>query len=215
MTTDELIGPTRGPDWDDNGAWRVLHSHTWDGTNTHIVGVFNQLLGTVYSATDLLRFDSTSPKASQARFLRAFANYLVLDGWDQVPYRDPGESTIKPSRVRKGTEALDYIISEINAVMPTLPTSPAGKANQNAAKVLLMKCYLNKGVYANRAAPTFDPADMQKVITLADEIITSSTYTFSVNYFDNFAPTNTTIGKENIWTQENVVGVSGSTGSTV
>jgi starch-binding outer membrane protein, SusD/RagB family len=215
MTTDELIGPTRGPDWDDNGAWRVLHSHTWDGSNIHIRDVFNQLLGTTYSATDLLRFDSTSSKASEARFLRAFAYYLVLDGWDQVPYRDPGESTIKPSRVRKGTDALNYIISEINAVLPTLPAGPAGKANRNAAKVLLMKCYLNKGAYANRAAPTFDAADMQKVITLADEIIISGTYTFSANYYDNFAPTNTVIGKENIWVQANNAGTSGSTGSTV
>ena len=29
-TTDECIGPTRGPDWDDNGVWRVLHSHSWN-----------------------------------------------------------------------------------------------------------------------------------------------------------------------------------------
>ena len=34
-----------------------------------------------------------------------------------------------------------------------------------------MKLYLNKGVYANRAAPTFDAADMAQVITLADQII--------------------------------------------
>ena len=26
MTTDELIGPTRGPDWDDNGVCHVLHA---------------------------------------------------------------------------------------------------------------------------------------------------------------------------------------------
>ena len=29
-TTDEALGPTRGPDWDDNGVWRVLHAHTWN-----------------------------------------------------------------------------------------------------------------------------------------------------------------------------------------
>src|SRR5687768_17136414 len=28
-TTNETLGPTRGPDWDDNGVWRVLHLHTW------------------------------------------------------------------------------------------------------------------------------------------------------------------------------------------
>jgi len=216
MTTDEMIGPTRGPDWDDNGAWRVLHAQKWDGENVHVRDVFNQLLGTSFAATDLLRFDSTSAEAAQARFLRAFVEYLVLDGYDQVPYRDPGESTLEPARVRKGLDELNYIISEINKALPSLPTGPAGVANKDAAKVLLMKCYLNKGVYANRAAPTFDAADMQQVISLADEVIASPRgYTFAANYFDNFAPTNTDIGKENIWVQKNDAGVSGSFGSTV
>jgi len=156
MSTDELIGPTRGPDWDDNGAWRVLHAHKWDGDNVHVRDVFNQLQGTIFAATDLLRFDSTSSKAAEARMLRAFSHYLLLDLYDQVPYRDPGESTLLPSRVRKGTEELDYIVAELNAIIPTLPDGPLGAANKNAAKVLLMKCLLNKGVYANRAAPTFD-----------------------------------------------------------
>ncbi len=218
MTTDALIGPTRGPDWDDNGAWRVLHAHRWDGENVHIKDVFNQLLTTVFLATDYLRFDASSPAASEARYIRAFSNFLVLDGWNQVPYREPGESTLQPSKVRKGLEALDYIISELNAVLPLLPAGGGinkGKANRDGARVLLMKCYLNRGVYTNRTAPAFSPADMNQVITLADQIITSGTYTYSTNYFDNFAPANTIIGKENIWVQENVVGVSGSTGSTV
>jgi len=216
MTTDELIGPTRGPDWDDNGAWRVLHAHKWDGENVHLRDVFNQLLGTSFAATDLLRFDSTSSKAAEARFLRAFASFLVLDGFDQVPYRVPGESTLEPSKVRKGTEALDYIIGELNAILATLPNGPAGRANKNAARVLLMKCYLNKGVYANRATPTFNAADMNQVISLADQIITTGGYTFAANYFDNFAPTNTVAGKENIWVQENVSGVAyGGDGNTV
>ena len=215
MTTDELIGPTRGPDWDDDGAWRVLHAHKWDGENPHLRDVFNQLMGTVFAATNFLQFDATSSKASEARFLRAFANFMVLEGYDQVPYREVGENTLKPSSVRKGTEALTYIMSELNAILPTLPDAPAGKANKNAARVLLMKCYLEKGVIANRAAPTFAAADMNQVITLADLIINSGTYTYSANYFDNFAPTNTTIGKENIWVQENVAGSSGSSGSTV
>ena len=61
----------------------------------------------------------TSPKASEARFLRALTNYLLLDGWDQVPYRDPGESTVGPSRVRKGTEALDYLL--VKSMLLRLP----------------------------------------------------------------------------------------------
>jgi hypothetical protein len=207
MTTDELIGPTRGPDWDDNGVWRVLHEQKWDGENVRLRDCFNALNGVVFAATDLLRFDSTSSKAAEARFLRAFSMYMILDGWDQVPYRDPGESTLLPARVRKGTEALNYIIGEINTALPLLPAGPATKANKDAARVLLMKCYLNKGVYANRQTPTFNAADMNQVISLADAIINSGTYTFSTNYFDNFAPNNGVIGKENIWTQENIGGV--------
>ncbi len=207
MSTDALIGPTRGGDWDDNGAWRVLHTHRFDGDNVHVRNVWAALGGVNFAATDILRFSPNPEQAAQARLLRAFAQYLTLDYFDQVPYREPGESAVLPSKVRKGTEALTYIISELNAIIPTLPAGPVIRANKNAARVLLMKCYLNKGVYANRAAPTFAAADMQQIITLADQII-AGPYSFSTSYFDNFAPNNGTIGKENIWTQENIGGTS-------
>ncbi len=207
MTTDALIGPTRGGDWDDNGAWRVLHSHRFDGDNVHIRDVWGNLGGTNFAATDLLRFSPTTLQAAEARLLRAYAQYLSLDLFDQVPYREPGESAVLPSKVRKGTEALNYIISELEAIIPVLPNGVVKKGNKNAAKVLLMKCYLNKGVYTNRIAPTFAPADMTKVSTLADEVIAGG-YSFSTSYFDNFAPNNDAIGRENIWTSENFGGVS-------
>ncbi|MBL0356265.1 MAG: RagB/SusD family nutrient uptake outer membrane protein [Chitinophagaceae bacterium] len=207
MSTDAMIGPTRGGDWDDNGAWRVLHTHRFDGDNAHVVDVFNGLGGVNYAATDLLRFSPTPQQAAEARFLRALSQYLILDLFDQVPYREPGESAVLPSKVRKGTEELTYLITELTAIIPDLPAAPVTRANKDAAKVLLMKCYLNKGAYANRATPTFDAADMQKVVTLADEVM-AGPYSFATNYFDNFAPNNDAIGKENIFVQENIGGVS-------
>lgn len=208
MTTDELIGPTRGGDWDDNGAWRVLHAHKFDPDHIRIREVFAALGGVMYSTTDMLRFNPTPQQKAEARMLRAFAEFMMLDGWGQVPYRDPGESSLISPRVRKGTEELDYIISELNAIIPDLPDAPKTRANKNAARVLLMKCYLNKGMIANRAAPTFAAADMNQVITLADQVIGSGLYTFRPVYFDAFAPNNGTIGTENIWTQENLGGTS-------
>lgn len=205
-TTDELLVPTRGPDWDDNGVWRVLHSLTFTPDHPYLRNLFNDLNGVVFSSTELLRFSPTPQQAAEARMLRAMASFMLYDGWDQLPYREPGGSALEAPKVRKGAEALNYIMSELEAIIPDLPAGPATKANKNAAKVLLMKCYLNKGTFANRANPTFDPADMQKVITLADEIIAGG-YTFSANYFDNFSPDNTTKGKENIWVQENIGGV--------
>jgi len=210
VTTDERIMPTRGPDWDDNGVWRQLHLHQWDANHSQIQNAFNGLNGIVFAATDMLRFNPTVQQAAEARFLRAFAMYWELDMFDQVPYRDPGEPATELARVRKGTEALNYIISEVTAVQNDLPANIATRANKDAARVLLMKCYLNKGVYANRATPTFDAGDMNTVIRLADEIISSNRYTFPANYFDNFAPNNGSIGSENIFTEENIGGTTGS-----
>jgi hypothetical protein len=211
VSTDARIMPTRGPDWDDNGKWRALFNHTWDANNERVRDTFNQLEGLVYSSTDLLQFSPSPQQAAESRFLRAWAMYLLVDLYDQVLYREPGEDLSKLARVRKGMEALDFIMSEITAVQKDLPDGPAGKANKDAARVLLMKCYLNKGVYANRKAPTFAAADMNQVITLADEIINSNKYSFTANFFDNFAPNNTAIGKENIFTQENTLGNGGPT----
>jgi starch-binding outer membrane protein, SusD/RagB family len=201
LTTDEAIIPTRGNNWDDNGIWRVLHQHKWDPGNSRIQACFKSLGGVVFATTDILQYNPTKQQQAEARFLRAFAMYWMLDLFDQVPYREPGENIIQPAKVRKGLEALKYIISEITAVQPDLPDGPSSKANKFAAKVFLMKCYLNKGVYINRANPSFDAADMNKVISLADEVINSNKYSFSTNYFDNFSPVNGSISKENIFTQ--------------
>ena len=211
VSTDARIMPTRGPDWDDNGKWRALFLHNWDANNERVRETFTQLEGIIYSSTDLLRFNPTVQQQAESRFLRAWATYLLLDIYDQVLYREPGEDLSQLSRVRKGTDALNYIVSELNTIQKDLPDAPVSRATKDAARVLLMKCYLNKGVYANRQTPTFAAADMNQVITLADEIINSNKYTLTPNFFDNFAPNNGAIGRENIFTQENTFGNSGAT----
>jgi hypothetical protein len=208
VTTDERLMPTRGGDWDDNGKWRQLHQHNWDANHQEVRDAFNNLNSVVFAATDMLQFNPSTQQQAEARFVRAWAMYWILDLYDQVPYRDPGESVTQLARVRKGTEALDFIISEVNAVLPNLPDAPVNRGTKDAARGLLMKCYLNRGVYANRSAPTFAAADMNQVITLADQIINSGRYKFAANYFDNFAPDNTNIGTENIFTELNIGGVS-------
>lgn len=209
ITTDELICPTRGSNWSDNGIWRQLHQHTWGPDHTLITECFSDLGGIVFAATNILQFQPTPAQSAKVRFYRAWAMYWMLDFFDQVPYRDPGESTLNPAKVRKGLDALNYIIAEINEIAKDLPDGPAKEPNKNAAKVFLMKCYLNKGVYANRQSPpSFQLTDMNNVIKLADEVIASNQYQFSDNYFDNFAPDNDNVmrGKENIFTQENQTG---------
>jgi starch-binding outer membrane protein, SusD/RagB family len=209
FTSDECLGPTRAGDWDDNGIWRVLHSHQWDANHSFLGETYRDLGKVVFSATDLLRFTSTPSQAAEARLLRAMANFALVDGWDQVPYRDNTADGNEVPKVRKGSQVIDYIITELNAIIPDLPTGPANRANKDAARALLMRCYLNKGVYANRTTPTFAPADMNQVITLADQLMSSTrNYSLAANYFSNFAPNNDGISSENIWTAENIGGSS-------
>lgn len=108
-------------------------------------------------------------------------------------------------------EAIDFVISELNTVLPDLPGAVASmnfRANPDAARVLLMKCYLNRGAFENRASPTFADADMQQVITLGNNIINSGRYSFTPNYFDNFSVDNDVKSKEGIYAYQNSSGVT-------
>ncbi len=210
VTTDERLMPTRAGDWDDNGVWRALHLHNWDANHSQVRDAYANLGTVIFNATDMLqtKFGASAQQQAEARFVRAFAMYWQLDLYDQVPSREPGDPVSMNAQVRKGTAALDYIISELTTILPNLPDAPVSRGTKDAARCLLMKCYLNRGVYANRQAPTFAAADMNMVITLADQIINGGRYKFANNYYDNFAPNNTNIGTENIFTELNIGGVS-------
>jgi len=202
VTTDETIVPTRAGDWDDNGAWRSLFLHSWNADHSFLSGAYSALLGAQFAASNVLQFSPSPQQAAEARFIRALSIYWVLDGWDQVPYRENLTDYKIVPKTLKGTEAADFIISELTAIIATLPDgSPtsATVASKDAARALLMKVYLNKGVYANRAAPTFAAADMTQVITLADQIINSTKYALNDNFFDAFAPDNDVKSKESIF----------------
>lgn len=203
VTTDETIVPTRAGDWDDNGLWRSLFLHSWNADHSFLNGAFSSLLGAQFAASNVLQFSPTPQQAAEARFLRALSMFWVLDGWDQVPFRENlNDYKILPKTL-KGTEAADFIISELNAIISALPDgspSTAYVANKDAARALLMKLYLNKGVYTNRATPSFAAADMTQVISLADQIINSNKYALNDNFFDAFAPDNDVKSKESIFT---------------
>lgn len=210
-SSDETLGPTRGPDWDDNGVWRVLHTHKWDADHGFLRDTYRELLQAQYAATNVLAVNSTPQQKAEARFIRALAMFAVLDGWDQVPFRegDNFNDLTKLPETKKGADAATFLISELNAIIPALPNGPVFKANKDGARALLMKLHLNKGAFSNRAAPTFDNADMNQVITLADQIIANPAYQLQVNFFENFAPNNATISRELIYALENTPGVRG------
>lgn len=207
-TGDQCLGPTRGPDWDDNGIWRSLHNHQWTAEHDFLANTFSELLQVVFATTNILQFNPTPKQAAEARFLRAFVMLSVLDGWGQVPFREAGSSLLEDAKVLNAEETVSFVVSEVDAILNDLPDGPTIRANKDAARVLKMKALLNKGAYLNRANPAFDNADMQAVANLGRSIINSGKYSFSSNYFDNFAPNNDVLSTENIWTAENIGGVA-------
>jgi len=205
-TTDETMGPTRGPDWDDNGIWRVLHNHSWDADHLFMKDTFNELLRAVFNSTQVLAFNASDSQIAEAKFLRAFAMFHVNDLWGQVPFREPGENLLQAPNVLQEKDAIDFIISEVEAGMSALPTGSIHKANPDAARALLAKAYLNRGVYGSRANPQFDAGDMAKVIQYCDEIINSGNYSLASNFYDNFRPDNNTASPELIFAHDNIGG---------
>lgn len=207
-TTDESLVPTRGGDWDDNGVWRVLHSHTWNADHGQITSVFNSLNKINFDATNVLGFNPTPAQAAEAKFLRALSLYYLLDLYGQFPIRNPGDNLLLAPTVKSGADGAAFIIAELNAALPNLPANNgSNKANPDACRTLLMKCYLQQGTWANRAAPTFAASDMNQVITLGNAIINSNKYTIEPNYFDNFKSGNDN-SREAIFRYDNTSGVS-------
>lgn len=214
-TSDELAGPTRGPDWDDGGVWRDLHLHNWASSSSFVRNSFVSLLEGVFRSTQVLQFSPNQQQEAEAKFLRAFYSYWVLDGWGLVLSREPGEDLSQPPSIfLNRIEGIEFIITELEAILPNLPDTNPGRATKNAARALLAKAYLNRAVYkatnadggAQKGPFTFDVADMNKVIQYADQVINSGQFSLDPNYFDNFRPDNASLSSENIFVINNVRG---------
>jgi hypothetical protein len=210
-TTDELLPPTRGVDWGDNGVWRTLHQHTWDPTHSFVLNAWNQLNERVFKATQLLASNPTPAQAAEAKFIRAFNMFYVMDFYGQVPFREANEGVEVNPKVYTRSEAFDFIVKDLTEALPGLPnTGPAAKnstATQAAANAMLARLYLNKGVYKAASAEgpyTFDKADMDKVIVHA-QAVTAAGYTLGDPYFTIFSKDGAT---EKIFTVDNGAGTA-------
>ena len=202
-TSDEMIPPTRGVDWGDNGVWRTLHQHTWDATHAYVLETWNGLNQRAFKCNQILAANPSPTQAAEAKFLRAFYMFHVMDLFGQVPFRGVNDGVDVNPKVYTRSEAFDFIQKDLEEALPNLPnTGPVAdnpKATKAAANALLARMFLNKAVYkaADPAGPyTFDAADMNKVIAYCDAV-TAAGYSLEAEYFTNFG-TNAT--KEIIFT---------------
>ena len=191
VTTDELLVPTRGTDWGDNGIWRKLHEHTWDPLHDYVLNNWNNLNQLVFNTTLAIdtRSGGTPVQVARAKFLRAWAMFWIMDMYGQAPFREPDDGPDVNPSVLSRSEAFDFILEDLNTALPDLPDGTPGSAtndaNKAAAQFLLAKMYLNKHIYLG--VPTPEVSDMQQVVDLVDDI-TLSGFQLQSGYFEIFEP---------------------------
>jgi hypothetical protein len=207
-STDELLGPTRGTDWDDFGTWRKIHLHAVDGAHNQLFDTWNGLNGGLFKAT-LVAEKGAAADQPAAKFLRAFMATQVMDIFGQVPYRAASDGPDAIPAVKTRSEAFDWIMTDLDAAIAALPSNAAitdsRKATKQAAQFLKARLMLNKAVYkADPKTPTtftFAAADMNAVIASVDAITASGKFSLSANYWDNFVWDNHTKSTEMIYSR--------------
>ena len=188
-SSDELLIPTRGTDWGDNGIWRTLHQHTWDANHNFVLNTWNSLNAVVYNMTEIISpiTGASDQQVAEAKFLRAFNMFWVMDLYGQVPFRDVDEGPDVNPRVMTRSEAFDYVMQDLNDAMPNLPSIAPGdgtvQASKAAAHYLLAKLYLNKHIYL--ATGSAAAADMTAVVEHV-EAINAEGFELQDGYFEIF-----------------------------
>jgi hypothetical protein len=207
IASDEAILPYRGgTDWFDGGKFLSTHAHTMTPTNGLVTDSWNEITQNVsrtLSAIEVLTplADAGNTEAEGALYemiaLRAYLNMLMLDSWGLVFQK---ESSADFSTILRGQDAVDYIESELLSVVDVINTTRGpGRITRGAVWGFLARLNLNAAVYRDpTGTPNFTDADMDKVITYTNNIISSGQYSLSPEYFDLFNDDNNS-NPELIW----------------
>ena len=187
----EMIPPTRGTDWGDNGVWRSLDQHTWNPTHGQVHDVWYQLNQRAYKATIVLASNPSPGQAAEAKFIRAFNMFHIVDLYGQALFRQTADAPLADAKVLDRAAAYAQVVKDLTEAIAVLPTGKPDAtrytATKEAAQFLLARMALNKAVYSTAGAGpyTFAPADMDQVISAVDAI-TAAGYSLDNSYFTNF-----------------------------
>src|SRR2546426_3725149 len=178
VSTDEIVVPTRGSDWYDNGTWLETHRQTWSASSPATLSFVNNVWNTAYAGIaranvlvealqqPILPDSIKAPIEGEARFLRAFYYYLLMDVFGGVPIATTTELKARARATRDST--FRFIESELLAIRPSLPKqwgdttllgTKVGRVTKGAVNALLANMYINARVFKREAAgPTgIDP----------------------------------------------------------
>jgi hypothetical protein len=194
VTTDEMVVPTRGQDWDDGGRWRNLYKHEWDFNDLRVNYTWTYLYNGVGTCNRLIyQFNAINAAnkdqyIAELRGLRAMFYWQLMDLYGNVPVVT--EFNVPAGYAPANTARKDvfsFIEKELAEIMGMLDKGVGGpnygRINYYTAQALLAKLYLNAAVYTGTA-------QWDKTIAACNEIINSGKFKLATNYYDNFKTQN-------------------------
>ncbi len=114
---------------------------------------------------------------AEVRFMRALYNYYFMDFYGKAPYKTVVDETLPVEKSRR--EMFDIVVAELEDIINGTSGEKLleyagedvnyGRADQQAAKMLLARLYLNAGVYTGTP-------QWQKAYDYATEVINSGYY---------------------------------------
>jgi len=215
ITTDEIVVPTRGSDWFDNGRWLEIYRQTWTPNSGSALddmnGAWNDAFSGVARANLMLEILDKSTGATndvakaELRGLRAYFYYQLMDFFGGVPLVT-GTALEANARVSRDS-VFKFIEAELLDIRQTLPETrdagQYGRLTRGAANALLANLYLNAGVftkddginpsgYNSCAGITVSGGEdaCQAAIDAADAVISSGKYSLSADFKQNFSISN-------------------------
>ncbi len=225
VSTDEMVVPTRGSDWFDNGTWLETHRQTWGANSPSTLSFMNNAWNTAYAGIaranvllealqqPILPDSIKTPIEGEARFLRAFYYYLLMDVFGGVPIATTTELKANARATRDST--FRFIESELLAIRSDLPKqwgdttalgTKVGRVTRGAVDALLANMYINARVFKNEAAGSGISATTynscagvtvsggldacQAALNRTDSILNSGVYALADSFPENFSPDN-------------------------
>lgn len=154
MTADEQVIPHRNTgDWQQDFA--RLYKHEWLPTDLIVNNTWNWLYKSVFNANlavELLENAKADPsKIAEAKVLRAFFYYLLMDDYGSVPFYTDNNITVDKIPQASREEVYNFVVSELTENVDLLSATKGGnyygRFNRWAGYMLLAKVYLNAEVY--------------------------------------------------------------------
>ncbi len=177
LTTDESICA-----WGDPGI-PAFNYNQWDADHPMLAGLYYRLFVGIDYCNHYLEVCSgvDATREAEVRFLRALYYYYLMDNFGNVPFALQ-ISAESPQQIQRA-ELFAWLETEIKDCMTSMQSPIArkssdpgyGRADQDAANMLLARLYLNAEVYTGTARWAEAETYAQKVIDGPHKLLTKGT----------------------------------------